>query len=94
MRCTGHCCRSFRVGGGALTSDPVVVAMVLPLGDFPVGAVLPDGSRSQGGRYYDCRHLSPEGDCRIYAARPAMCRAYPNGQPCQKAGCTFVAVAA
>lgn len=87
-RCTGHCCRSFRLGG-ALTSDPVVAAMVIPLGAFPVGARLPNGEASRGGDYYDCTHLSVAGDCAIYATRPAMCRTYPNGAPCQKQGCTL-----
>lgn len=91
MRCTGHCCRSFRVGGGALTRAPIVAAMVVPLGEYPEGATLPDGSVSKGGAYYDCRHLAPSGNCQIYARRPRMCRDYPNGEPCQKPGCTYMA---
>lgn len=63
--------------------------MVIPLGHVPEGALLPSGDVSKGGAYYDCRNLQANGDCGIYARRPAMCRAFPNGQPCDKRGCTY-----
>lgn len=66
-----------------------VAAMVIPLGRFASGAILPDGSAAEGGDYYDCRHLRPNGDCAVYEGRPQMCRNYPNGRPCTKPGCTY-----
>jgi Fe-S-cluster containining protein len=67
-----------------------VATMVVPLGSFQKGAVLPDGSTAPvTDLYYDCRHLQPNGDCRIYDNRPRMCRTYPNGKPCARQGCTY-----
>lgn len=89
-RCTGGCCRSFRLSVPLSdVRDRVVAAMVVPLGHFPEGAIVPDGSVSRGGDYFDCRHLNAAGNCDIYAQRPAMCRAYPASGVCEKAGCTW-----
>lgn len=66
-----------------------VATMVIPLGHFPVGAVLPTGELSRGGHYYTCRHLEANGDCGIYETRPQMCRNYPNGTACERIGCTY-----
>lgn len=68
--------------------DFTVATMVIRLGQFAVGAPLPDGGISEGGYYYDCRHLRPNGDCAIYEHRPQMCREYPKTGRCTKAGCT------
>lgn len=96
MRCTGHCCRSFRLSSPLAEvrreqsyDAQMVAAMVIPLGRFEPGARLPDGSVSQGGDYYDCRHLGPNGDCAIYVARPQMCRECPKHGRCEKPGCTL-----
>jgi len=74
-----------------LTLDEFTVAtMVVPLGVFPEGATLPSGEQARTtGMYYDCRHLLANGDCRIYEQRPKMCRDFPNGTSCPRAGCTF-----
>lgn len=42
--------------------------------------------------YYSCKHLEPNGDCGIYAARPQMCREYPYGKACSYKGCSWDAV--
>lgn len=74
---------------GSMTLDEFNIAhMVVPLGHFPAGTPLPNGEASRGGHYYDCRHLQPSGDCAIYESRPQMCRDYPKGGQCDKAGCT------
>lgn len=97
MRCTGHCCRSFRLSrppGNPASAQPLdvddftVATMVLPLGVFPAGTPLPNGQTSRGGAYYDCRHQQANGDCAIYESRPRMCRDYPKAGQCDKAGCT------
>lgn len=66
----------------------LIAAMVKPIGIIPVGARLPTGEVSKGGAYFDCRMLDTNGDCLIYASRPQMCRDFPNGGPCPRAGCT------
>ncbi len=68
--------------------DRLVAAMVKPIGIIPLGTPLPTGEVSLGGAYFDCRMLDANGDCLIYDARPQMCRDFPNGQPCTRAGCT------
>ena len=99
-RCYGQCCRSFRLswspqtfqrrGVSGLSGDEFnVAAMVIPLGFFKVGAVLPTGELSSGGWYYDCKNLQPNGDCGIYEDRPAMCRNFPNGTACSRINCTY-----
>lgn len=41
--------------------------------------------------WYTCRNLLPNGNCGIYAVRPAVCRTYPNKGQCLYAGCTWQA---
>lgn len=38
--------------------------------------------------YYACRHLTLEGRCDDYENRPAMCKEYPYGEPCDRPNCT------
>jgi Fe-S-cluster containining protein len=93
-RCTGHCCRSFRLSNSVANlraseslEARLVAALVKPVGIFPAGVTLPTGDVSRGGAYFDCRMLDRNGDCMIYESRPQMCRDYPAG-PCQRVGCT------
>lgn len=52
----------------------------------------PDGVYVEIQQRFTCRwHDSESGDCTIYSARPAMCRDYPYGNPCQEPGCTHTA---
>ena len=83
MRCTGHCCRSFRLSNSVVNlrasehrDERLVAAMVKPIGIVPLGMPLPTGEMSKGGAYFDCRMLDTNGDCMIYDARPQMCRDY------------------
>jgi len=39
--------------------------------------------------YYTCRKLAKNGDCTIYADRPAMCQRYPNERYCLYRDCTW-----
>ncbi len=94
-RCTGHCCRSFRLSKSIVSlrasehrDARLIAAMVKPIGMFPVGATLPTGETSLGGAYFDCRMLDANGDCLIYDTRPKMCRDFPYGEPCPRVGCT------
>ncbi len=98
-RCTGHCCRRFRLPAcPEKLRDPnerryidhdILVDMLIPLG----ADVMPPGSwagRSTKLYHYTCRHLSEAGDCGIYKTRPDMCRLFPGGAGarCGQAGCT------
>ena len=45
--------------------------------------------------FYSCKHFDPQKRiCTIYSMRPMMCSAYPNGKPCNYAGCTWKKVKA
>lgn len=95
MRCTGHCCRSFRLSNSIVNlrassdrDDRLVAAMVSIIGIVPMGDTLPTGEISVGGAYFNCRMLDTNGDCMIYDARPRMCRDYPHDGICTRTGCT------
>lgn len=51
-------------------------------------------TRLTGHRYFTCRHWDEEtGLCAVYAERPAMCRDYPYGRPCDHADCCHLGCA-
>ena len=96
-RCTGHCCKAF---GLSLSLDELrtgnnpdhrfVANMVIPLGYFASGELLPDGDVSKGGEYYTCKHFDTEtGDCLVYNIRPHMCRDLGVTIRCNKRGCSL-----
>lgn len=101
MRCTGHCCKRFPLPKSLddirerakpdfqptddrkrLEDGEVIAEMLI---------FLEEGTYSSGERcfFYTCKYLDPtSGDCLAYDTRPAMCRDYPYGQPCQIKECT------
>lgn len=54
----------------------------------PVYTANSPGDPTRPGYIYTCRHLRPNGDCGIYAVRPAMCKDYPYGSTCRFDRCT------
>ena len=79
-------------GRGVLQDIDLIYPMVRPLGHprhspAPLKNTKADGSAP--GHYYTCVHLRADGDCGIYADRPAMCRDYPYGIECNYAECTW-----
>lgn len=91
-RCTGHCCKRFplpytldeiRERQATLADGATIADMLIPL-DSPA-------EQARDGRvwsFFTCKHLGDNGDCRIYATRPAMCMGYPYGGVCMNTGCT------
>ena len=76
----------------------LIAPMLTHLGFFkkaPVRQVNPNdddvlGKSSDGAHYYACKHFDRKQKvCTIYEIRPAMCREYPYGKPCNYAGCTW-----
>lgn len=48
------------------------------------------GEVDPAGHRYRCKHFDAnEKLCTIYEIRPAMCRNYPGGKPCNYASCTW-----
>lgn len=105
-RCTGHCCRRFPLpisleelrerqaqpnpGPGVVYARPKVQD-----GDYIADMLiaLGDGFHTNGEKcwYFTCRHHDVHtGNCLAYESRPAMCKDYPYGHPCQHDGCTAV----
>lgn len=97
-RCTGHCCRSFYLG---LPPEDVAAEQAkLAAGGVSryigVEGVLEHIrflEPAEGGGWYACGLVTPEGNCSIYDRRPSMCSGYPNGHECKTPGCTWLAVA-
>jgi uncharacterized protein len=90
-RCTGHCCRRFKI---RMSIEEIQTAAEKPDAhpDFvKVSAMVrPLEIDPDGGWWYTCRHLQPNGDCGIYESRPLMCSDYPyNGGKCEFEGCTW-----
>lgn len=70
--------------------DGVQIAdMLVPIRKVEPGAVMPDGSLAEhepqgGGWVFTCKHFDTGvRNCGIYATRPAMCRDFPYGKPCE-----------
>ena len=93
-RCTGHCCRRFvlpysyqemQERKDTITDGNVIADMIIALEEDP-RLVRRDGSP---GFPFTCKHLQNNGDCAIYQTRPAMCRDYPYGRPCEWDECTW-----
>ena len=86
-RCTGHCCESFYL---PYTSREEL------LEDFKVkqkedGEMIADMVIHLEGNNFTCRFFDfNTRDCTVYDKRPRMCREYPYGQKCMKAGCTRI----
>lgn len=99
-RCTGHCCRRFFL---PFSPDELKAAYFRKMGAATDGLLLEDidlvwpmvrfiEQDTNGGHFYSCRHLQPNGDCGIYSVRPAMCRDYPYGASRNFQDCTWDAV--
>lgn len=106
-RCTGHCCRHFFIPYSyeelQEMLDPtktisrcedceIIARMVIPV-EPPMDLVEDLGILPNAKQHcYTCRHLLPNNDCLIYAARPKMCRDYPYGTKCKYPGCTYTGI--
>ena len=97
MPCTGMCCAAFPISGGidridCLTEDgPQLLDMLMAITHQEAAERLQRvGSPlrpSQDSTYFTCRHFDLESRrCMDYDNRPAMCRNYPYGDPCEH-GC-------
>lgn len=54
------------------------------------GTLMGDEDIPGGAHYYSCKHFDTKANlCTIYEHRPAMCRDYPNGKPCNYKHCTW-----
>ncbi len=96
-RCTGHCCECFWLPwdhttliqrADRLRDGHQISRMVIPISSPSPEAhpfIVPLGV---GGAFYTCQHYT-DGQCTIYADRPAMCREYPYDKRCLYAGCTW-----
>lgn len=95
-RCTGHCCRAFfgieyydtvRRAENHRRSDNIVEADEC---DFIAGMVVDIPAHGDSNAGATCVHYDEDtGNCGAYATRPAMCRDYPYGKPCEQPGCTW-----
>lgn len=66
-----------------------IVPMLVPLGPWHYNAESYGlGETEESGYAYTCRNLLSNGDCGIYARRPAMCSEFPYGRPCRFVLCT------
>lgn len=66
---------------------PTIADMIVPLYPIEPGALAPNGETvveapQGGGWVFTCRHFTG-GQCGIYERRPAMCREFPYGKPCE-----------
>jgi hypothetical protein len=99
-RCTGHCCRRFPLPASLDDIRRRRNADVCPPdekwiqdGDKLAEMLIPlDGGTYSNGQpafYFTCKHHDiASGDCTNYEQRPAMCRDYPYGRPCEHTDCT------
>lgn len=97
MRCTGHCCENFwlPVSPMELSFQAKLASIgkskwdqsdILKVKDM---AIFIRKDPKKGNRY-TCKYLDKEtGDCKNYANRPTMCKAYPYGKPCTYKACTM-----
>ena len=87
-RCTGHCCRGFTLDLDYVTDPEASFQDDAFIRDMlvPIEPDLDDG-REHAWKF-DCRHHDGR-NCTRYADRPKMCRDYPYGKACGRAGCTL-----
>lgn len=98
-RCTGHCCKHFRLLISYEKLQDAFVAKTENNRDWfakKYNSPLPSQVEiiaqmviSLGNGYYTCCHLKKNGDCGIYKYRPEMCKAFPYGRTCQIPECTW-----
>lgn len=97
MACTGMCCAAFPLSRGLdeITCDTEdgldLLDMLIPLtraqATDRLQAVGSPRATEDGRSYFTCRHFDlAERRCDNYRHRPAMCRNYPYGKPCEH-GC-------
>lgn len=75
---------------GKFIADMIVPIEPIVAGTQVRGGVA-DEEPSGGGWFFTCRHFdAKERQCSAYRSRPAMCRDYPYGQPCEHGeNCTW-----
>lgn len=100
MRCTGHCCKRFRVADYTSLQvaywkehgheyDSPIKPDTQQVIDMIIDLGVPP-TEDDDRAVFNCSNLdAATGDCKIYETRPKMCRSYPNGKPCRFEGCTL-----
>jgi len=88
--CDGSCCERFYEHHSpeeiwSLYEEYVLTGV--DKGDISIiGPMVTPLEKAEGSRgwWYSCKHWDAETRrCRIYEARPKMCRDYPYGEPCK-----------